>query len=79
MTELTNETAWWQPRAGKQLKNLATPELQALAAGLDTVLGEFGSCGAAHCNKSSGLQKSTAILSAVKAELAERGNPLVTQ
>lgn len=62
---LTNETAWWQPRAGKKLKDLSTPELNALAAGLGFVSGGGG--------------ERHQLYEKVKAELEERGNPLVTR
>lgn len=65
MAELTNETAWWQPRAGKKLKDLSTPELNALAAGLGFVSGGGG--------------ERHQLYEKVKAELEERGNPLVTR
>jgi len=68
MPELTNETAWWQPRAGKKLKDLSTPELNALAAGMDLCL-----------LKPAFDRDAAELLEKIKAELAERGNPLVTQ
>lgn len=64
---LTNETAWWQPRAGKKLKDLSTPELNALAAGMQ------------RCIEPAFDNKADDLLTKIKAELEERGNPLVTR
>lgn len=72
MPELTDEKAWWQPRLGKKLKDLSTAELNALAAGMQRCIG-------------SNVEKRVAedvedieILDKIKAELAQRGNPLET-
>lgn len=70
MSDLTNETAWWQPRAGKKLKDLPTAELNALAAGIERALywaGRHQSCPVGE-----------EMLAKLRAELVERGNPLVT-
>lgn len=64
MPELTNEKAWWQPRLGKRLKDLSTPELNALAAGIEHGLRQEGG--------------TDDLLGKVNAELEERGNPLET-
>lgn len=66
---LTNETAWWRPRAGRKLNTLSTPELTAVAAGMDRALSEA----------QTDNPDTARLLETIKAELQSRGEPLETR